>query len=148
MDGSLLASSADDEMVKIWSVASGECLRTLESRTDTASHCGFHPSGALITTGSAMPAIGLLGGMSADDGTPPHTLDGEEILDIVDIDVKSRRVQSAKPLSRPAEMFEQESPCQARSKSANRPESAVHVRDKLPYQMSVERWLSMSFQQL
>ena len=53
-DGYLLVSCADDEMVKIWSVYNGLCLKTLESQTETSSHCGFHPSGALVASGTLL----------------------------------------------------------------------------------------------
>jgi WD40 repeat protein len=52
-DGTLIASASEDKTLKIWSVATGECLATLHVDGALAS-CAFLPDGeGIIATGAA-----------------------------------------------------------------------------------------------
>lgn len=148
-DGYLLVSSADDEMVKIWNVHTGKCLKTLEGKTESSSHCAFHPSGALVASGSASTTLMLASKpLSVEhDGQSPHKLEGEEILDKQEVVSGSRpRAQSARPLR---------TTITDGTSSYNmhkvRPKTAVGGKtiDTGPMLLSnVERWLSSSYQRL
>ncbi|KAI4886380.1 hypothetical protein NFI96_017698, partial [Prochilodus magdalenae] len=56
-DGLVLASTAEGDTVKIWDMANGRCMKSLqkcmcEGHKDSAYGCVFSPSGALLTSGS------------------------------------------------------------------------------------------------
>jgi WD40 repeat protein len=51
-DGRILASS-DDRLVRLWSVATGECLSLLQGHSDTVFSVSFHHDGQLVASGSA-----------------------------------------------------------------------------------------------
>lgn len=152
-DGYLLVSSADDDTVRIWNVATGECLKSLEGKTESASHCGFHPSGALVASGSATSTVALAGDPSwntPNTGVPPHVLSGEEILEKEATNLKTKRAQSARVNSTKSDIC---------SNSKSRPKTALTRDDsqnkelalnhtKISVHETVERWLSSSFQRL
>eukprot|EP01052_Picozoa_sp_SAG31_P032350 SAG31_NODE_3539_length_4144_cov_3.302101_1_plen_1330_part_01 len=50
--GGTLASGSSDQTVKLWDVASGECLRTLEGHSDGVWSVAFDPSGGILASGS------------------------------------------------------------------------------------------------
>jgi len=135
-DGYLVASSADDGTVKVWSVADGSCIRTLEGHTESGFHCGFHPTGALIVAGSAIldlyPTKDEKEISVPTNGSAPHILDGEEILDetLERIRAQSAHVSRRKPTS----------------KLEGRPSTGQE--DRKQTSGNVERWVSSSFQSI
>ena len=50
--GGTLASGSDDQTVKLWDVASGECLRTLEGHSNYVYSVAFDVSGGTLASGS------------------------------------------------------------------------------------------------
>eukprot|EP01052_Picozoa_sp_SAG31_P025190 SAG31_NODE_2195_length_6220_cov_9.014703_1_plen_439_part_10 len=50
--GGTLASGSHDQTVKLWDVASGECLRTLEGHSDSVESVAFDASGGTLASGS------------------------------------------------------------------------------------------------
>ncbi|CAK8684902.1 unnamed protein product [Clavelina lepadiformis] len=48
-----LASTADDDTVRVWNVISGECTKIYPALTDISQTCHFSSSGSLIASGSA-----------------------------------------------------------------------------------------------
>lgn len=154
-DGYLLVSSADDEMVKVWNVSDGECLKTLEGKTDVSSHCGFHPSGTLVASGSAMTTVALATGNPGEtvtsNGGAPHILAGEEILDKEVAPRAKLRPQSAHPLG---SLEVERSVDSSNTSRRNRPRTAVAGSTKAKDDIrnisldNVERWLSSSYQRL
>lgn len=138
-DGYLLVTNADDEMVKVWNVQTGSCLKTMDAQTDTASHCGFHPSGALVATGSAATTLALVSDTSAAEtgDQPPHELKGEEILDKP---ASQRRAQSARPARSLGS-------CDGNQRSRGRPKTAVLGTPSVATLSvnQVEQWLASSY---
>eukprot|EP01051_Picozoa_sp_SAG22_P001453 SAG22_NODE_57_length_23647_cov_11.746688_7_plen_79_part_00 len=59
--GGTLASGSDDQTVKLWDVASGECLRTLEghSRHSAVYSVAFDASGGTLASGSGDQMVKL-----------------------------------------------------------------------------------------
>ncbi|XP_016325627.1 WD repeat-containing protein 38 [Sinocyclocheilus anshuiensis] len=51
-DGLVLASTAEGDMVRIWDVTTGVCLKRLQGHKDSAYGCVFTPDGKLLTSGS------------------------------------------------------------------------------------------------
>ncbi|XP_050949406.1 WD repeat-containing protein 38 isoform X2 [Labeo rohita] len=51
-DGLVLASTAEGDMVRIWDVTTGVCLKRLQGHKDSAYGCVFTPEGKLLTSGS------------------------------------------------------------------------------------------------
>lgn len=148
----MLVSSADDDMVKIWDVTDGKCLKTLEGKTESAAHCGFHPSGALVASGSAVTTLVLadskpITSQGRNSPAPPHILKGEEILDRpASVCVSKPRAQSARP-SRKASLCGDNASENSIGKPV-RPGTAIRQDEALERITNVERWLSSSFQRL
>jgi WD40 repeat protein len=51
-DGSLLASSSDDQTVRLWEPATGVCRHVLFGHTGTVQSLAFHPHGAILASAS------------------------------------------------------------------------------------------------
>ena len=51
-DGSRIASGSDDETVRVWNAASGECVETLEGHSDDVRSVAFSLDGSRIASGS------------------------------------------------------------------------------------------------
>ncbi|OQW98016.1 MAG: hypothetical protein BWK73_53465 [Thiothrix lacustris] len=51
-DGGQLASGSDDNTVKLWDVASGECLKTFDQHQGTVCSVMFSPGGGQLASGS------------------------------------------------------------------------------------------------
>lgn len=64
MNGEYLAS-VSDEIVRVWSVASGECIHELTSNENQFYSCVFHPS---------YSALLVVGGMRVSDISFSYTL--------------------------------------------------------------------------
>lgn len=50
-DGRLLASSAEDDTIRIWDIATGETQHVLEGHSDAAMHVAFSPDGTQLASG-------------------------------------------------------------------------------------------------
>ena len=72
-DGATLASGSDDETVRLWRVADGAPLRTLEGHTDYVRSVAFSPDGATLASGSGDNTVRLWG---VADGAALRTLEG------------------------------------------------------------------------
>eukprot|EP01051_Picozoa_sp_SAG22_P009388 SAG22_NODE_779_length_7272_cov_146.237418_10_plen_154_part_00 len=59
--GGTLASGSGDQMVKLWDVASGECLRTLEGHSGFVYSVAFDASGGTLASGSYDRTVKLVG---------------------------------------------------------------------------------------
>eukprot|EP01052_Picozoa_sp_SAG31_P050531 SAG31_NODE_11572_length_1016_cov_4.076336_1_plen_207_part_01 len=57
--GGTLASGSADHTVKLWDVASGECLRTLEGHSNDVKSVAFDASGGTLASGSADATVKL-----------------------------------------------------------------------------------------
>jgi WD40 repeat protein/tetratricopeptide (TPR) repeat protein len=73
-DGQTLASGAQDKMVVLWDVESGEQLRTLE-HTENLHSLAFSPDGEILATGSIWSNVKL---WRVSDGTLLQTLEFDE----------------------------------------------------------------------
>ncbi|MFL5282107.1 MAG: WD40 repeat domain-containing protein [Rhodopila sp.] len=51
-DGSRIASGSEDHTIRIWDVASGDCLMTLCGHEDFVRTCAFSPDGTRLASGS------------------------------------------------------------------------------------------------
>lgn len=74
-DGNTLVSGSDDSTLKLWSVPSGEALRTVKENSDSknVTSVAFSPDGKTMASGSADKTIKL---WNAGDGKNLHTLKG------------------------------------------------------------------------
>ena len=77
-DGKILAAGGQDPFVQLWTVATGEALRTLKSNEDTASH----------DVGSAVTDIPGLGDKAYSSGEDPYccalyVIEGSTLFEVV-----------------------------------------------------------------
>ena len=71
-DGQIMASGSADKTVRLWRVADGSLLRTLEGHTDGVQSVTFSPDGAILATGSFDHTVRL---WRVADGRPLHILE-------------------------------------------------------------------------
>jgi WD40 repeat protein len=60
-DGTLLASGSNEGTVKIWDVATGNLLRTLEGHSSLIESVAFSPDGNLLAAGGFAGRISIWG---------------------------------------------------------------------------------------
>lgn len=60
-DGQILASGSADQTIKLWSLATGQELRTLTGHTDVVSSVAFCPDGQTLVSGSWDTTIKIWG---------------------------------------------------------------------------------------
>ena len=72
-DGATLASGSWDGTVKLWDVATGEIIATLEGHTDVVRSVSFSPDGATLASGAGDGTVKLWDVMT---GEPIATLEG------------------------------------------------------------------------
>jgi WD40 repeat protein/serine/threonine protein kinase len=70
-DGQTLASGGSDDLVRLWRVANGELIRTLEGHTNQVKHVAFSPDGQILASGSFDETVRL---WRANDGALIRTL--------------------------------------------------------------------------
>lgn len=58
-DGKVLATGSEDQTVKLWDVASGQELATLQGHTDVVSSVSFSPDGTILATASGDRTVKL-----------------------------------------------------------------------------------------
>jgi WD40 repeat protein len=71
----LLASGSDDRTVKIWDIATQQCLHTLEGHTNLIRSLDFSPDGKLLVSGSLDQTLKL---WSVSTGNCLKTLEGHQ----------------------------------------------------------------------
>lgn len=54
-----IASGSDDNTVRIWDMATGQCLKILQGHTNVVESVAFSPSGQFIVSGSQDESIKL-----------------------------------------------------------------------------------------
>ena len=72
-DGNILATGSADGTARLWSVASGQCLRALTNHAGSVLSLAFSPDGNLLATGSADRSARL---WDTRTGRPIHVLSG------------------------------------------------------------------------
>ena len=58
-DGKFIASGSDDNTIKLWDVATGECIKTFEGHTSGVCYVAYSPDGKYIASGSYDNSIKL-----------------------------------------------------------------------------------------
>jgi len=58
-DAHILASSSDDQTVKLWDWSTGECLRTLQGHRSWICSVAFSPEGSTLASGSVDRTVKL-----------------------------------------------------------------------------------------
>jgi WD40 repeat protein len=76
-DGAILASGWQDDVARMWRVADGTLVRTLEGHGDLVSTVAFSPDGETLATGSLDTTVRL---WRVADGALLHTLEGHKYL--------------------------------------------------------------------
>jgi WD40 repeat protein len=51
-DGKTIASSSDDQTVRLWELSTGTCLKTLDGHGSTVYSVAFSPEGNMVASGS------------------------------------------------------------------------------------------------
>ncbi|MEM6597947.1 MAG: NB-ARC domain-containing protein [Cyanobacteria bacterium P01_C01_bin.69] len=74
-DGTQLVSGSADRTIKLWDVATGECLQTLEGHSNWVMSVAFSPDGTQLVSGSADRTIKLWDGAT---GECLQTLEGHQ----------------------------------------------------------------------
>src|SRR5947208_1921202 len=72
-DGSMLASGAGDNTIRLWDAASGTSLRVLEGHTNYVNSVAWAPDGSMLASGARDNTVRL---WDAASGTPLRTLEG------------------------------------------------------------------------
>ena len=58
-DGTKLVSASYDKTVRVWDVATGECVQTLQGHTDIVWSAGFSPDGTNLVSASGDTTVRL-----------------------------------------------------------------------------------------
>ena len=58
-DGTNLVSASADKTVRVWDVATGECVQTLQGHTDAVLSAGFSPDGTKLVSASGDKTLWL-----------------------------------------------------------------------------------------
>lgn len=74
-DGKLLASGSEDRTIKLWSIPSGELLRTISAHKETVSHVAFTPDGRLLAASAWDKTVSV---WSTEDGRLVASLAGHK----------------------------------------------------------------------
>ena len=59
-DGTNLVSASADKTVRVWDVATGECVQTLQGHTREVNPAGFSPDGTNVVSASVDGSVGVL----------------------------------------------------------------------------------------
>ena len=51
-DGTRVVSASEDETLRLWNVATGECVQTLQGHTEQVESAGFSPNGTKLVSAS------------------------------------------------------------------------------------------------
>jgi WD40 repeat protein len=57
--GDLLASSSEDQTIRLWSVQQGQCVKVLQGHTTRIQSIAFHPQGELLASASGDETVRL-----------------------------------------------------------------------------------------
>ena len=72
-DGQSVVSGSIDKTVRLWSVESGELMRTMEGHTDQVNSVAFSPDGQSVVSGSLDKTVRL---WSVESGALLRTMEG------------------------------------------------------------------------